>query len=50
MTPPEEPVPPQRQPVEDRQAVRQECGPYRLDFYATPDAVVCVVNDAERAP
>ena len=24
---------------------RQRCGPYRLDFYATPDAVVCVVTD-----
>ncbi|MFD1147367.1 hypothetical protein [Saccharothrix hoggarensis] len=26
---------------------RQRCGPYRLDFYATPDAVVCVVSDDE---
>lgn len=26
---------------------QQSCGPYRLQFYATPHAVVCVVDDAE---
>jgi hypothetical protein len=26
---------------------RQHCGPYWLDFYATSDAVVCVVIDDE---
>ncbi|GLZ29437.1 hypothetical protein Lesp02_16270 [Lentzea sp. NBRC 105346] len=26
---------------------QQNCGPFRLQFYATPHAVVCVVDDAE---
>jgi hypothetical protein len=26
---------------------QQSCGPYRLQFYATEHAVVCVVDDAE---
>ncbi|WP_158852016.1 hypothetical protein [Saccharothrix deserti] len=34
--------------ADDRRVdARQHCGPYRLDFYATPDAVVCVVTDDE---
>lgn len=44
---PEPPAPPQREAVDDTPVVRQDCGPYRLDFYATADAVVCVVHDAK---
>lgn len=48
MIEPEPTEPPPREAVgeqQERTDARQHCGPYRLDFYATPDAVVCVVTD-----
>ncbi|MBY8848191.1 MULTISPECIES: hypothetical protein [Saccharothrix] len=50
MTQPEPTGSPPRDDTGDRgddhpARVRRRCGPYRLDFYATPDAVVCVVTD-----
>ncbi|WP_447003440.1 hypothetical protein ACRAKI_27760 [Saccharothrix isguenensis] len=48
MIEPEPTEPPPRDAAGDGNVgARQHCGPYWLDFYATSDAVVCVVTDDE---